>query len=43
MGEHEKPGDEGEGKTPQREKDGQWPQDKPVPPNGPKDPKGKDR
>ncbi|MGC0419262.1 hypothetical protein [Embleya sp. AB8] len=35
MGDHEKPGEDGDSKTPQRQKDGQWPKDKPIPPNGP--------
>ncbi|GCD94816.1 hypothetical protein [Embleya hyalina] len=43
MAEHGKPGNDGDGKTPHRDKDGQWPKDKPIPSSDPTDPKDKDK
>ncbi|OPC85390.1 hypothetical protein B4N89_29055 [Embleya scabrispora] len=42
MAEHGRPGNDGDGKTPHRDKDGRWPKDKPIPSNDPTDPKDKD-
>ncbi|GCD94873.1 hypothetical protein [Embleya hyalina] len=38
MPEHGKPDKDGDDKTPQRQRDGQWPKDKPIPTNDPTNP-----
>jgi hypothetical protein len=41
MADHRKPGDDGDGKTPKPNQDGQWDKDKPIPTKDPTKPKDK--